>query len=123
MPVDSLFSKDTSSVTDTSIVKITNLYKYINSFSFSAKMEDKLKFMIQAECISRESAEYLKKILKGMITISKLSSSPDSKVKSPVINILEKTDVSVYDNTAYMETEVTSENIKQMKTNGIPRNP
>ena len=60
---------------------IENLYKRLKAVSFSAKMGDDLKFLIQGDCINEESSKYLKSLISGLITVGKLKSAGQKNQK------------------------------------------
>jgi len=58
-----------TTVTDDNLT-VRNLYKAVNSLSFSAKMGKDLSLLVQGECISERTSKYLSEILSGLITVA-----------------------------------------------------
>lgn len=100
---------------------IENIYKMFNSISFSAKMSDDLKFLVQAECINEESSKYLRSILSGVITVAKLSATGNQKAVSS--KILNKIKLDRYDNSVYVELNVDESNLNELKKTNLMNEP
>lgn len=100
---------------------IENLYKKLNSVSFSAKMGDDLKFIIQGECINVESSKYLKSLISGLITMGKLKSAGQKNKNAE--SLLNKIKLDRYDTSVFVEIsldEKTLDNLKDMKLMNEP---
>lgn len=102
-------------------LSIENLYKRLNAVSFSAKMANELKFLIQGECLNDESAKYLRSILNGVITVAKLSSA--GKEKSPASELFEKVKLERYDNSVFIELNVDESNLQELKKTKLMNEP
>ncbi len=103
---------------------INKLYKGINEISFSAKMTEDLKFIIQFECVNETTSRYLEKVLSGMITMSRLSSAFREDHKPSVTeNILESIDINRYDSSVYINILITGENIADFRKNVLLTKP
>ncbi len=96
---------------------IENLYKRLNSFSFSVKMTDNVSLLIQGECIDDESAKYLKSILNGVITVAKLSSS--SKPGKLTSKTFDKLNLERYGNEVFIKVEVDESNMRELRSSGF----
>jgi len=101
------------SIPENEKISIINLYKRFNSISFSAKMSDELKFLIQSECINDESSKYLQKILSGVISVAKFRSAGNKNEGTR--KILEKVKLDRYDNDVFIELTVDENNIKALR--------
>ena len=103
---------------------INKLYKGINAISFSAKMTEDLKFIIQFECVNEATSRYLEKVLSGMIAMSRLSSAFREENKPSVTeNILESIDIKRYDSFVYINILITNENIADFRKNVLLTKP
>lgn len=108
---------DTEMNPDTSmsgfIDDIDKIYKSINAISFSAKMDKNLKFLIQGECYDNREANKLKNYMKAILTITKFKPGVASGEKNndEVSDLIKNIKVNQYDNTVYIEINITSENI------------
>ncbi len=109
------------SAADNEKLSIINLYKKINSVSFSAKMANDLKFLIQCECVNEESAKYFRSILNGVITVSKLSSARNKESSS--IKLFEKLKLDRYDNSVFMELNVDETNLNELRKTNLMSEP
>jgi hypothetical protein len=122
---DSLDLNDSSSVTDTADTDekntLKNIYKRINSISFSAKMEKDLKLLVQTNFINNESAKYFKNFLNGVITFSRLNSA--LKENSPGNNIFKKLELDNYDSDVFIELKVDDSNIKELRETNLMKQP
>jgi hypothetical protein len=116
---DTLTTPDTSSSDEK--VNIENLYKRLNAVSFSAEMGSDLKFLVQCESIDEESAKYLKNILTGVITVSKLTSV--GKQKTPPVQILDKLKLDRFDNSIYLELSIDESNLQALRSTNLLNEP
>jgi hypothetical protein len=103
---------------------INKLYKGINSISFSAKMRDDLKFLVQFDCMNEKTAQYLDKVLSGMLAMSKLSSAFQKEHKPSVTEkILNSIDINIYDTSVFIYILITNENISDFRKNMLFTKP
>ncbi len=103
-------------------LSVENLYKTLNSISFSAKMNTDLKFLIQGECIGVESSKYLASILNGVITVAKLSSVGNEKSSYP--KVLDKLKLERYDKEVLIDLNIDENNLNELrKTNFMSKPP
>lgn len=102
-------------------LSIENLYKRLNAVSFSAKMSNELKFLIQGECINEESSKYLRSILNGVITVAKLSSVGKEKTSSA--KLFEKVKLERYDNSVFIELNVDESNLQELRKTNLMNEP
>ncbi len=134
LSMDSTVSDSTPNLTQDSAQKLTqdttqkeekltieNLYKQLSSISFSADMGEDIKFLVQGECISDESAKYLRSILSGVITVARLSSA--GKEKMPSSKLFEKLKLERYDNSVYLELNVDESNLQQLRKMNLMNEP
>lgn len=114
---DTVNTSDSAGTEDSLIsnenLTIENLYKRLNSVSFSADMNKDLKFLIQGDCINEESSKYLSSVINGLITIAKLSSA--DKQKDPVTRILNKINLNRYDNSVFVEMDIDDAILKELR--------
>ena len=94
-------------------LSIANLYKRFNSVSFSSEMGNDLKFLVQCDLINEESSKYLRSILSGFLTVTKLRSTGSKDLNS--IKILEKIKLDRYDNSVFIELNVDEKNINELR--------
>lgn len=92
---------------------IVNLYKMLQSVSFSAKMGDDLKFLAQGECINEESSKYLKSLISGLITVGKLKSAGKKNQKNE--NLLDQINLDRYDNSVFVEITIDEKSLQDLK--------
>lgn len=102
-------------------VNIENLYKRFNAVSFSSEMGNDLKFLVQCDLINEESSKYLRSILSGFLSVTKLRSSGNNETNS--INILEKIKLDRYDNSVFIELKVDEKNIEELRKINLLNNP
>lgn len=100
---------------------IENLYKSINSISFSADMNKDLKFLVQCESADKESSKYLAGILNGMITVAKLSSG--GKQKAPSSKVFDKLKLNRYDEDIFIELFIDESNLQELKKTNLMNEP
>lgn len=96
---------------------VMNLYKKLDAVSFSAKMGNDLKFLIQCECINDESSKYFRSIIDGMITVAKLSTI--GKQKTSASGILDNIKLERFSNSVFIELKVDDENIQDLKNTDL----
>lgn len=106
--------KDSLSRTDD--VLMNKLYDRVNSVSLSGKMKTDLNIILQFECVDRESAVYVKKLLTGVIGLAKITSSA-KKDKKPAAfeKILNEISVQDDENSVMITTRITDDNIKDFR--------
>lgn len=102
-------------------ITIENLYKRLNSVSFSADMNKELTLLIQGECIDEESSVYLRSVINGLVTIAKLSST--GKKKDPSSRLLNKIKLNRYENSVYVELNVDDTILKELKKTSFLSEP
>jgi len=100
---------------------IENLYKKLNSISFSADMNNDLKFIVQCESIDEESSKYLASILNGMITVSKLSSA--GKQKDPSAKVFDKLKLNRHDEDIFIELLIDESNLQELRKTNLMAEP
>lgn len=101
-------------------LSIINLYKKFNSVSFSAKMSNDLKFLVQCQCINEEAAKYFRSILNGVITVSRLSSARNNEGSS---KIFQKLKLDRYDNSVFLELNVDDSNLNELRKTNLMSEP
>ncbi|HCN36652.1 MAG TPA: hypothetical protein DIS94_02940 [Bacteroidetes bacterium] len=76
-------------------------------------MDKNLKFLIQGECYDNREANKLKNYMKAILTITKFKPGVASGEKNndEVSDLIKNIKVNQYDNTVYIEINITSENI------------
>lgn len=94
-------------------INAENLYKNINSISFSTKMSSDLKILLQCECDNENTSNYLRSLINGFVTVAKLSSA--GKNKNSVSGILDKLHINRYDNSVFLDLEVNESNINELR--------
>lgn len=106
MTVDTTESENTG--------ELFEIYNKINSVSFSLKMTDELEIVMQNECEDINSATELKNRFEAVIALAKLSSS-FAKKPTPVIKILDKIDINVFDKTTMLDAKLDEQDIKDIR--------
>jgi len=92
---------------------IENLYKRLRSVSFSAKMGDDLKFLVQGDCINQESSKYLKSLISGLITVGKLKSA--GKKNQEGDSLLDLIKLDRYDTSVFVELLINKNTLNDLK--------
>ncbi len=110
---DSLMMPDTTQQEDAG--ELFNIYKKINAVSFSLKMTDELEIVMQNECEDEKAAVELKNRFEAVIALAKLSSSFTNKKPTPVIKILDKVEINVFDKTAILDARLDEKDIKDIR--------
>jgi hypothetical protein len=110
---DSMMIPDTTQSEDTG--ELFNIYKKINAVSFSLKMTDELEIVMQNECEDENAATELKNRFEAVIALAKLSSSFTNKKPTPVIKILDKVEINVFDKTAILDAKLNEKDIKEIR--------
>lgn len=88
---------------------LRNFYERVEYIAFSVKMRDDLTFAIQIGCNDLEDAEFLRKTVNGLITLSKLSAaSGNDEVQTGVLNSIVN---QVSDKELIIQMKITDENI------------
>ncbi len=110
---DSLMMPDTTQ-TETSD-ELYSIYKKINAVAFSMKMTDDLEITMQNECEDNPSANELKNRFEAVIALAKLSSSFIQKKPSPIINLLDKVEINVFDKTTLLDAKLDEKDITEIR--------
>lgn len=100
---------------------IVNLYKKLKSVSFSAKMDEDLKFLAQGECINDESSKYLKSIISGLITVGKLKSAENKNRNKE--SLLDHISLNRYDNSVFVEIAIDEKSLNDLKKIELMNDP
>jgi len=106
---DSIMIQDTTETNNDS--KLYNLYKKINAVSFSLKMTDELEIVMQNECEDNQSAVELKNRFEAVIALAKLSSTFSQKKAGPVIKLLDKVEIEVFEKTTLLNANLDEKDI------------
>jgi hypothetical protein len=102
-------------------LSISNIYKSLDAVSFSAKMDSDLKFLIQGECVSEETAKYLRSILSGLITVARLSNT--GKQKSPTAKLFDNMSLERYDNSVFLDLKVDDGVLQELRKTNLMNEP
>jgi len=109
-----------TTVTDDNLT-VRNLYKAVNSLSFSAKMGKDLSLLVQGECISERTSKYLSEILSGLITVAKLSEK--DKQDPETSQMLKNIELDRYDETVYVSVTIDEKNLAAFRSKNLMRTP
>ncbi len=109
-----------TTVTDDNLT-VRNLYKAVNSLSFSAKMGTDLSLLVQGECISERTSKYLSEILSGLITVAKLSEK--DKQDPETSQMLKNIELDRYDETVYVSVTIDEKNLAAFRSKNLMRTP
>jgi hypothetical protein len=110
---------DTTATDENLTVK--NLYKAVNSLSFSAKMGTDLSLLVQGECISERTSKYLAEILSGLITVAKLSEK--DKQDPETFQMLQNIELNRYDESVYVSVTIDEKNLAAFRSKNLMRTP
>lgn len=103
---------------------LNDMYKNVNSFIMSGKMQEDLKFIVQFECTDSKSADSFEKILNGMIALVKLSSNTKKgKGTSAAENILDNISIKSYDKSLQINININQKNISDFRQNTLLKRP
>jgi hypothetical protein len=111
---DSLNTADTTTADDAG--ELYSIYKKISAVSFSLKMTEDLEIIMQNECGDNNSALELKNRMEAVIALAKLSSTLSGKKPVPVIKLLDKIELNVFDKTAVLDAKLDEADIKEIRT-------
>jgi hypothetical protein len=114
---DSLMVPDTTGTEGGS--QLYSIYKKINSVSFSVKMTDALEIVMQNECEDVQAANELKNRFEAVIALAKLSSSFSQKKPVPVIKILDKVEINVFDKTTLLDAKLSEKDVTDIRLNKL----
>jgi hypothetical protein len=95
--------------------QLYKVYKEIKAVSFSLRMDDDIEIVMQNECSDENSAVELKNRMEAVIALAQLSSSFSGRSPGPVIKLLDKVDIEVYDNTTLLEAKLNEGEIKEIR--------
>ena len=109
-----------TTVTDDNLT-VRNLYKAVNSLSFSAKMGTDLSLLVQGECFSERTSKYLSEILSGLITVAKLSEK--DKQDPETSQMLKNIELDRYDETVYVSVTIDEKNLAAFRSKNLMRTP
>ena len=109
-----------TTVTDENLT-VKNLYKAVNSLSFSAKMGTDLSLLVQGECISERTSKYLSEILSGLITVAKLSEK--DKQDPETFQMLKNIELNRYDESVYVSVTIDEKNLAAFRSKNLMRTP
>lgn len=113
---DSLPSGDPMTAdTSGNISELFEIYKKITAVSFSLKMSDDLEIVMQNECEDVNAATDLKNRFQAIIALAKLSSTFTNKKPAPVIKILDKVELNVFDKTTLLDAKLDENDIKDIR--------
>jgi hypothetical protein len=111
------FEADTTSDTTASDDEydIHSMYKKIDAASFSLKMGDELKFVMQNECEDEVSASELKNKLEGVVALIKLSSQFTKKKPAEIMKVFDKIDFETFGKTVVLSVEITGSQVEELR--------
>lgn len=95
--------------------ELFEIYKKISAVSFSMKMTGDLEIVMQNECEDAKSATELKNRFEAVIALAKLSSTFTNKKPTPVIKLLDKVEINVFDKTAVLDARLNENDIKEIR--------
>jgi hypothetical protein len=83
------------------------------------KMTDELEIIMQNECEDNQSAVELKNRFEAVIALAKLSSSFAQKKPGPVIKLLDKVEINVFDKTTLLDAKLDEKDITDIRQQKI----
>ena len=123
--------RDTTALLDSAVIKnksrldslnqlentaINKLHQKITYVSFSGKMRNDLRVMIQFGCNNEEDVDYVYKFFSGVISAIKIGSSFNKSDKNQeLFKMLDQIDLKIQDSTIYIRFIVTKDNINQIR--------
>jgi hypothetical protein len=110
---DSLMMQDTAQTEGMS--DLYSIYKKISAVSFSLKMTDDLEIVMQNNCEDNNSAIELKNRIEAIVALAKLSTTISGKKPTPVIKILDKVEINVFDKTTLLDAKLNENDIKEIR--------
>jgi len=118
--LDELFSKHRTadSISKTETLTLQTLFRNIDAVSFSGKMKNELGIIVQFDCIDAQSADYVEKLFKGMIAISKISNAVGGDKKSSAVEkMIQGISVKTSDLSVQVNVRITQDNIGEFRKN------
>lgn len=79
-------------------------------------MTDDLEIVMQNECEDNNSALELKNRMEAVIALAKLSSTLSGKKPVPVIRLLDKIELNVFDKSAVLDAKLDEGDIREIRT-------
>jgi hypothetical protein len=128
----SMYSKDSLEATDsvstnqnkTEELLKNRLFEKINAIAFSAKMKDELELLVQSDCIDANSADYVYKLISGLVTVAKLNSAMNKSEKTTgTEKILESMKISKYETSVQISFNINSDNISAFRKSTLLTKP
>lgn len=119
---DSLYALQQDTAIQSNKNYFENVYKNINSLSFSTRMSDNLQVAIQFEFIDEMRAEEFSKILNGMVALTKLVSGAAQK-DNPVRKVLDNIDIISNNNYSFVKAKITTDNISEFRMLNLLQKP
>ena len=97
-------------------VAINKLHQKVTYVSFSGKMKNDLRIVIQFGCNNEDDVDYVYKFFSGVISAIKIGSSFSNNEKNQeLLKILEQLDLQFQGATVYIRLNVTKDNINQIR--------
>jgi hypothetical protein len=110
---DSLILQDTSQ--GDNMGDLYSIYRKISAVSFSLKMTGDLEIVMQNNCEDNNSAIELKNRLEAIVALAKLSTTLGGKKPTPVIKMLDKVEINVFDKTTLLDAKLNENDIKEIR--------
>lgn len=110
---DSLIMQDTTQNDD--MTDMYSIYKKISAVSFSLKMTDNLEIVMQNNCEDNNSAIELKNRIEAVVALAKLSTTLSGKTPTPVIKILDKIVINVFDKITLLDAKLNENDVKEIR--------
>jgi hypothetical protein len=82
-------------------------------------MTDALEIVMQNECEDVQAANELKNRFEAVIALAKLSSSFSQKKPVPVIKILDKVEINVFDKTTLLDAKLSEKDVTDIRLNKL----
>jgi hypothetical protein len=109
---------DTSSVQDSANgngFNLSELYRKISSVSFSLKMTDAIKLVMQNNCEDENSAAGLKTRVEAMVALARLSAQFSKTKSSAIIKLLDKIDITNDGKILFLETKIDPQQVEEIR--------
>lgn len=111
------FEPDTTGDTTatTGNFNLQSMYKKINAVSFSLKMTDELKFIMQNECEDKPSASELKNKLEGVLALIKLSTQFTKKNPPEIMKVFDRINIDIYEKTVVLSVDLNDKQVEEIR--------
>jgi len=94
---------------------LQSIYKKVNAVSFSLKMTDELKFVMQNECEDEVSASELKNRFEGVLALIKLSTQFTKKKPPEIMKLFDKLKIDTFEKTVVLSIDINGSQVEELR--------